>query len=193
MKRKPYSLIVLTIGVLVIFGCSGGSGESGGSAEDTVEKVASRSLTPSAAEPKAVTPSADQIFEEHEPFDPESYTGMMQSISTLGENTGSIALYVKKDVEGEFEKFGALEIKGKVVLGAEGVLGYADTFLRIQFLAEDDVWQELGRKAIKSGRLFVETKEKGELYTIYGLHPTQYTAIIEPGIQLPEAESGEEG
>jgi hypothetical protein len=132
---------------------------------------------------------ADRIFEELEPFDVESYGGMTQSISTLDENTAVIVLYAKKG--DQYEKHAALEIKGKIVLGAEGILGYPDTFLRIKFLAGNGGWKEIGRRAINNGRLYIETEGDRQQFTVRELHATQYTGLIESGVQLLSAEQRE--
>ncbi len=128
---------------------------------------------------------ANRIFEEAKPFDSEAYGGAMQVISTMGDDAANISLYVKQG--DEYAAFGELEIKGKIILGAEGILGYMDTFRRIRLLADNGNWKDIERKAIKNGRLFIETKEDKELYTIHGIHATQYTGILELGIQLPDA------
>jgi hypothetical protein len=123
---------------------------------------------------------ADAIFRDNKPFDAASYTGGTNNISTLGDNTGTISLYVK-DGDG-FKLYGQIEIKGTIVMGEEGVLGYTDTFLRVKFVDGDGNWKQLGRKAIKNGRLFIETEGDGRLFTISRISASQYNAIIEPGI-----------
>lgn len=127
---------------------------------------------------------ADAIFKDNKPFDAASYTGGTMSISTLGDNTGTISLYHK--VASGFEPFGEIEIKGKVLIGAEGVLGYTDTFQRIKFTDGDGKWKEIGRRAIKDGHLFIETLGDAKLFTISHISAGQYNAVIEPGIH-PES------
>jgi hypothetical protein len=123
---------------------------------------------------------ADAIFKENKPFDPASYTGGTNNISTLGDNTGTISLYVKDGAD--FKLYGQMEIKGTIVMGEEGVLGYTDTFLRVKFVDGDGNWKEIGRKAIKNGRLFIETVGDGKLFTISRISASQYNAVIEPGV-----------
>ncbi len=124
--------------------------------------------------------AADAIFKDNTPFDADTYTGGTNNISTLGDNTGTISLYVK-DGAG-FKLYGQMEIKGTIVTGEEGVLGYTDTFLRVKFVDGDGNWKEIGRKAIKNGRLFIETVGDGNLFTISRISASQYSAVIEPGI-----------
>jgi hypothetical protein len=123
---------------------------------------------------------ADAIFKDNKPFDPASYTGGTNNISTLGDNTGTIALYVKDGAD--FKLYGQMEIKGTIVIGEEGVLGYTDAFLRVKFVDGVGDWNEIGRKAIKNGRLFIETEGDGKLFTISRISASQYNAVIEPGI-----------
>jgi hypothetical protein len=122
----------------------------------------------------------DTVFGQDKPFDAESYTGGMNFISTAGDEAASIALYVK-DGTG-YKAYGSLEIKGRILLGGEGVLAYTDTFRRIKLTGSDNDWKDIGRKAIRNGRLFIETKGDLATFTIYGFNAAQYTAVIEPGI-----------
>lgn len=142
--------------------------------------VSAQATAPHKTAPASEKQIADAIFKNNKPFDPASYTGGTNNISTLGDNTGTISLYVKDDAD--FKLYGQIEIKGTIVMGAEGVLGYTDTFLRVKFVDGDGNWKEIGRKAIKDGRLFIETAGDGKLFTISGISASQYNAVIEPGI-----------
>lgn len=123
---------------------------------------------------------ADAIFKENKPFNPDTYTGGMNMISTVGGNTGTFSLYIKDG--SDYKLYAQMEIKGTIYLGSAGVLGNTDSFLRIKFANGDDNWKEIGRKSIKNGRLFIETLGDVKLFTISRISASQYNAVIEPGI-----------
>lgn len=140
--------------------------------------------TTASAKTKAAQPTVDKdaLFNGDKGFDPATYTDGYSAISTLGDKSGSIALFVKDGAD--FRPYGELEIKGQILIGAAGVLAYKDTFQRIKFVKGDGAWKEIGRKAIKNGRLFIETKGDLQVFTIYQISASQYNGIVEAGIHL---------
>jgi hypothetical protein len=133
----------------------------------------------------------DAVFKEDKPFDAASYTGGINVVTTPGDNTASIALVVKDGTD--FKAYGELEISGNILLGAEGLLAYTDTFRRIKLVKGDSNWKDIGRKAIRNGRLFIETKGDMEVFTISGFSASQHTAVVEPGIHYSEPQNSNPG
>jgi hypothetical protein len=179
--RRLHAVCVLLCCCAIPFavGCksgnqSGGTGNASGTGKAIGEGVG----------PATEQQIADAIFKDNKPFDPMSYKGAMNVVGTVGNNTGTIALYQK--VGSGFKPFGEIEIKGKILIGAEGVLGYTDTFQRIKFTDGDGKWKEIGRRAIKDGHMFIETMGDAKLFTISHISAGQYNAVIEPGIH-PES------
>lgn len=165
---------------LSLVGCRGSAKQSGG----TNNASGSGKAIGGEGGPASERQIADAIFKDNKPFDPVSYKGSMNVMGTVGNNTGTIALYQK--VGSGFKLFAEMEIKGKILIGAEGVLGYTDTFQRIRFTDDDGKWKEIARRAIKDGHLFIETMGDTKLFTISHISASQYNAVIDPGIH-PES------
>jgi len=134
-----------------------------------------------------VKAEADRVFAAHKRFDATSYEGMMQFMDT-GDEPATLTLLVRKEVDGVYDRRAELEIQGKIVLGENGILGYADTFLRLRLVGPNEAWQKIRRKAIIHGRLVIETEENRRLYTLHGISASVYTGFIEEGIKLLDKE-----
>lgn len=105
-------------------------------------------------------------------------------ISTIGDNTGTIALF-KPDGE-DFKKFALAEIKGQIEFGAAGISKGEDSFLRLQTLDTPDKWLKIVKRELVKGKLVITTEEK-KVFTIFDLQGN-YLAKIVPGRPGPEVD-----
>jgi hypothetical protein len=141
----------------------------------------------------------DPVFQEDKPFDPTSHKDGVTVMDT-GDTIRTIRLYSQDGAD--LLGYAELEIKGKILLGREGLLAYTNTFQRMRLLNGDGIWIDIARKAIKDGRLFIEVNGLSVAYTIYNIEAPSCSAnsngetvlcgvsddlkaVIEPGIRKP--------
>lgn len=114
--------------------------------------------------------------------------GQSMFISTVGDNTGTLALY--KSEGKEFKQFALIEIKGSIEFGTAGILKGEEAFLRIQTIDAPEKWLKITKRELIKGRVVITTEDK-KVYTIYDLQGN-YVGKIMHGSVEPKANPNKE-